>query len=126
MIDLFSELFGMFDDFDSVFAVNSFPKETKKCPVCQSSWEDFRKTGRFGCGECYKTFESGADEVLKQIHSSTANNGKIPSKSGAQVKAKRRLIELKAELKTAVANEDYERAAKLHSEIKEIEAGGIK
>lgn len=126
MIDLFSELFGMFDDFDNVFTVNTQPKESKKCPVCSSTWEDFNKTGKFGCGECYKVFEGGAERVLRQIHSSSQHAGKIPSKSGAEVKAKRRLENLKKELKEAVANEDYERAAKLHNQIKELEAGGIK
>ena len=125
-MDLFSELFGMFDDFDNMFTVNTMTKETKKCPVCGYGWTDFNRTGKFGCGECYKTFKTGSERVLRQVHSSSEHSGKIPSKSGAEVKAKRRLEELRKKLKDAVAREDYETAAQLHAEIKEIEGGGIK
>ncbi|MBQ3125277.1 MAG: UvrB/UvrC motif-containing protein [Clostridia bacterium] len=125
-MDLFSELFGMFDDFDNMFTVSTIPKETKKCPVCGYGWSDFNRTGKFGCSECYKTFRDGAGRVLRQVHSASEHSGKIPSKSGAEVKAKRRLEELRKSLKDAVAREDYESAAKLHAEIKEIEGSGIK
>ena len=125
-MDLFSELFGMFDNFDNMFTVSTMPKETKKCPVCGYGWSDFNRTGKFGCSECYKTFRNGAERVLRQVHSASEHSGKIPSKSGAEVKAKRRLEELRKQLKDAVAREDYETAAKLHAEIKEIEGSGIK
>ena len=125
-MDIFSELLGMFDEFDNVFSVNTSQKESKTCPVCGYRWSDFNRSGKFGSPECYKTFETGADRVLRQIHSSSNHTGKIPSKSGAEVKAKRRLEELRRKLKEAVASEDYETAAKLHSEIKQIEEGGIK
>lgn len=126
MMDLFSELFGMFDDFDHMFAANAAPRESKTCPVCGCTWNDFNRSGKFGCGECYKVFNSAADSVLRQIHSTSLHSGKIPSKSGAEVKLKRRLEELRRQLKDAVANEDYENAAKLHAQIKEIEGGGTK
>ena len=125
-MDLFSELFGMFDDFDNMFTVNTMPKETKKCPVCGYGWVDFNRTGRFGCSECYKTFKTDSERVLRQAHSASEHIGRIPSKSGAEVKAKRRLEELRRSLKDAVAREDYETAAQIHAEIKEIEGGGIK
>lgn len=125
-MDLFSELFGMFDDLDNLFASTAIQKESKTCPVCGLSWSEFNRTGKFGCSECYNTFRNGAERVLRQVHSSSEHSGKIPSKSGVELKAKRRLAELKQNLKEAVAREDYETAAKLHAEIKEIEGGGIK
>ena len=126
MMDLFSELFGMFDDFDSVFSVNTIPKENKVCPVCGRIRLDINRTGKFGCSECYNTFKDGAAQLLRQIHASSEHSGKIPSKSGAEVRAKRVLEELRRKLKDAVASEDYETAAKLHSQIKEIEGSGLK
>lgn len=125
-MDIFSELFGMFDEFDDFFTPIMQVKESKKCPLCQSRWEDIKRTGKFGCDECYKTFYEGTKAALRQIHSATEHTGKIPSKSGAEVKAKRRLAELKTQLKEAVDSENYELAAKLHSEIKEIEGGVTK
>ena len=77
MMDLFSELFNMFDDFDSVFAANATQRESKTCPVCGYTWSDFNRSGKFGCGECYKTFQDGSERVLRQIHSTSAHSGKI-------------------------------------------------
>ena len=123
-MDLFSELFGMFDGLDMWAQPQSqTSKDNKACPVCGRTWNDFAKTGRFGCGECYKTFRTGAERALRQAHSSSEHIGKVPSKSGAEIKQKRRLEELKRELKAAVAAENYEQAAKLHAEIKAIEGG---
>lgn len=127
MMDLFSELFNMFDDLDmfgSPMVQNTAQKGGSVCPVCGHSWGDFTATGRFGCGECYKTFSAGASQALRQIHSSSEHVGKVPSKSSAEIKQKRRLDDLKRRLKEAVAKEDYETAAKLHSEIKSIEGNG--
>lgn len=126
MMDLFSELFDMFDNMGTFSAPQMTPKENRVCPVCGHTWADFNKTGKFGCGECYKTFESGASSVLRQVHSSAQHVGKVPSKSGTQIKAKRRLDELKRKLKEAVAAENYEEAARLHVEIKSIEGGALK
>jgi protein arginine kinase activator len=126
MMDLFSELFDMFDNINTAFNTSPSVKDNRVCPVCGHSWEDFRRSGKFGCSACYETFKNGASQVLRQVHSSSEHRGKIPSKSGAEVKAKRRLEELRRQLKEAVAAEDYEKAAKLHSEIKQIEGGGIK
>ena len=124
-MDIFTELFGMFDDFDSIFTTMGEVKGTKKCPVCGSAWQDIRKNGRFGCSECYVTFSDSAKESLRQIHATSHHNGKLPSKSGAEIKLKRKLEELRTQLKEAVAKEEYEVAAKLHAEITELE-GGIK
>lgn len=126
MMDLFSELFDMFDGMGTFTAPQTVQKENRACPVCGHTWADFNKTGKFGCGECYRVFANGANSVLRQIHSSSQHAGKIPSKSSADIKAKRRLEELKKKLKEAVAAENYEEAARLHAEIKGIEGGSAK
>lgn len=125
MKDLFSEIFDMFDNLE-MLGVQPVVRDNRKCPVCGHTWSDFSRSRKFGCGECYKTFRESAAQVLRQAHSSAQHMGKISSKSGAEVKAKRRLEELKRQLKEAVSKEDYETAAKLHAEIKTIEGGGIK
>lgn len=116
MYDLFSDLFDIFDAFEPSYT------EEKKCPVCGHTYSDFRQTGKFGCGECYNTFRAYAADVLRQVHSTTAHTGKIPSKSSGEIKKKRRYEELKAKLQAAVRSEDYELAAKLHKEIRAMES----
>lgn len=117
MYDLFSDFFDGFDLFMQPVTV----KEEKKCPVCGHTYSDFRRTGKIGCSECYKVFRSSIAETLRRIQPSTTHTGKIPSKSGEELKLRRKYETLKQELSAAVKNEDYETAAKLHKQIREIE-----
>lgn len=117
MYDLFSDFFDAFDIFSQPVKYS----EEKKCPVCGRTYSEFARTGKFGCGECYRTFRRSAEEVLRQVHSTAEHTGKIPSKSGDALKKKRRYESLKAELRDAVKNEEYELAAKLHKEIRAME-----
>ena len=120
MYDLFSE----FEDFFNSFASFIQPvahKEEQKCPVCGHTWSDFRKSGRFGCSECYNTFRTPAASALKQIHANSQHTGKFPSKWGKLLMKKRQVAELKAQLQEAVRSEDYETAAKLHKQIRAME-----
>jgi protein arginine kinase activator len=118
MYDLFSDFFDGFDFLMQPTAV----KEEKKCPVCGHTYSDFRRTGKIGCGECYNVFRAPIAETLKQVQPSTIHTGKLPSKSGEELRLKRRYESLKSELAAAVKNEDYEKAAKLHKQIREIES----
>ncbi len=118
MYDLFSDFFDAFD----MFAQPVTYKEEKKCPVCGRTYSQFARDGKFGCGECYKTFRAPVSEVLRQIHSTTRHTGKVPSKSGSAIKKQRRYEQLKAQLQEAVKSEDYEKAAKLHKEIRAMES----
>lgn len=117
MYDLFSDFFDGFD----LFMQPAVSKEEKKCPVCKRTYSDFRRTGKIGCSECYTVFRAPITETLRQVQPSVTHTGKIPSKSGEGLKLKRKYESLRQELSAAVKNEDYEKAAKLHKEIREIE-----
>ena len=118
MYDLFSEFFNGFDYFPE----NVVYKSETKCPVCGRTYSDFRKTGRLGCGKCYSIFRTMLSSTMRQIHQNPSHMGKIPSHSDSEIKLKRKYEMLKQQLSKAVENEDYEAAAKLHREIKEIES----
>lgn len=117
MYDLFSDFFDGFDLFMQPVKV----KEEKKCPVCGHTYSDFCRTGKIGCSECYNVFRSSIAETLRRVQPSITHTGKIPSKSGEALKLRRKYEKLKQELSAAVKNEDYETAAKLHKQIREIE-----
>ncbi|MCI8404245.1 MAG: hypothetical protein HFE49_05010 [Clostridia bacterium] len=117
MYDLFSDFFDGFD----LFMQPAVSREEKKCPVCGHTYSDFRRTGKIGCGECYNVFRAPITETLRRVQPSPLHKGKIPSKSGEELKLKRKYETLKQELSDAVKNEDYETAAKLHKQIREIE-----
>ncbi len=120
MYDLFSDFFDIMDAF-----VQTPAQEEIKCPLCGHTWNDFRQSGRLGCGECYNTFRSSAASAIRQIHSTTVHNGKIPSKAGEGLNRKKEYEALKHKLQQAVQSEDYETAAQLHKKIREMEKEGI-
>lgn len=103
-------------------------KETKiKCQRCGLTYEDFKKIGRLGCGECYSAFREALLPLLKRIHGSTQHCGKSPTKKTTKAvavkveKAKDELQEMKYKLQKAVGLEEFEEAAKLRDKIKEME-----
>ena len=116
MYDIFSEFANFFDDFD-VFPTY---RETLVCPGCKRTYEAFKNSGKFGCARCYETFKIPVAKTLKQIHQNVVHTGKIPAGSAQEIKLKKRYEELKTQLQKAVADEDYETAAKLHKELKSL------
>jgi len=101
-------------------------KETRvKCSRCGLTYEDFKKVGRLGCGECYSTFKEVLLPLLKRIHGSTQHYGKSPTKKAARVpkttKVKNGLQELRDGLQKAIQLEEFEEAAKLRDKIREME-----
>ena len=103
-------------------------KEIKvKCPKCGMAYEDFKKTGRLGCGTCYSAFEGSLVPLIKRIHGSTEHFGKAPVKISkpSRVTARRKKVseleELKAGLQRAIKLEEFEEAAQLRDKIRELE-----
>lgn len=118
MDDMFSSFFNV---FPSMHVASTL--ETIKCKQCGSTYDDFKNTGKLGCPECYETFESELDNVLKRLH---GNNRHVKSERKFEFKDKKEkqqdeLTKLKEELKLCVEKEEYEQAAKLRDEIRKIE-----
>lgn len=96
-------------------------EEKVKCENCGLMYEDFKKIGRLGCGECYSAFRENLYPLLKRIHGSTQHFGKAPKKALKVVKTKNELQELKEKLQKAIQLEQFEEAAKLRDKIRELE-----
>ena len=108
----FSGLFStFFNDSDSI-------DTGEKCPVCSMTKGEFIRLGKPGCSNCYTVFESSMKPLLKKIHSTTTHTGKVYS-PGATPENK--IDQLKAQLKEAIEKEEYEKAARIRDEIKEME-----
>jgi len=91
------------------------------CPICQISFSEFRNTGRLGCPHDYEVFRDELMPLLENIHEETRHAGKVPRRSPMISKQQTNLIQRRNELKRAVADEDYEAAARLRDEIKTLE-----
>src|ERR1019366_7921690 len=89
-----------------------------KCPRCGFSQADFKKSGRLGCPECYKTFAEGLSGLLKTMHKGTRHIGKAPEALRATRDTVDRLKSLQKKLAKAIDTEDFEAAATLRDEIK--------
>ncbi|MCK8816241.1 UvrB/UvrC motif-containing protein [Natroniella sulfidigena] len=92
-----------------------------RCSNCDLSYQEFSHNGRLGCSQCYDYFGDKINKILRRIHSSNRHTGKIPKRIGENVRVKRKINNLKEEMGQAVAKEEFERAAVLRDEIKELE-----
>lgn len=81
------------------------------CPVCHFTLEDYRRTNRLGCPDCYTFLASELNTTCED-----AEDGETPQ----QEQPHRSTKDLEAELHQAVEREDYERAAVLRDEIKAL------
>jgi protein arginine kinase activator len=91
-----------------------------KCPRCGFTQADFKKSGRLGCPECYKTFAEGLEGLLKTMHKGTRHAGKVPEALRASREQADRLKSLQKKLDKAIKEEDFEQAAQLRDELKQL------
>jgi len=93
--------------------------EKKRCDLCGCSFDDIRARGRVGCGKCYEVFENELNATVNSIHGYAVH---VP-RSGKEntVKVENEIEKLRAEQRSAVENEDYEKAAELRDRIRELE-----
>jgi protein arginine kinase activator len=100
---------------------------TVSCPNCGLAFEDFARQGRFGCGECYKTFRGDLEKIMRKIHGASLHRGKAPTFDLPDVKSDgnsditlpvKEEERLESELKKAIEAEDFERAAEIRDKLK--------
>ena len=113
--DLWGSLFG--DELPSA-------ADSVRCKSCNSSFDEIAKRGKLGCPECYKTFYDKLLPSLRKLHGKTHHMGRVPDSADENAKNAYRLTRLKEQLKSAVEDEEYEKAAQLRDEIRTLESGG--
>jgi protein arginine kinase activator len=119
-----SDLLAGLADFE--LPVQTPEKISAECQNCHLTYKDFKKIGRLGCSECYKYFRKYLVSLLKRIHGSSQHLGKLPVKlAGANAdKTKKKvdtLPELKEKLQKAISSEEFEEAARLRDQIRQLE-----
>ena len=121
----FQKQFNITDFLSELVDINSGDKLTSpkvKCSRCGLTYEDFKKTGRLGCAQCYEDMKTQIIPLLKNIHGTTKHKGKTPHlKIKEQASTEDRLKELRLYLERAVKLEEYEEAAAIRDEIKDLE-----
>lgn len=132
--NLFADWGSGFGSLLSGFMGSAAPaRQVTRCPGCGASFEDITRSGKIGCAECYHTFRGQLLPIIQRIHGTAQHKGKVPGSSalrGTDTNNKivaveeTPLEEKKRLLKQAIETQDFERAAVLRDEIKELEQHG--
>ncbi len=91
------------------------------CATCGLSYQQFRETGRLGCGDCYNAFEEELNNILRKIHGAGLHVGKLPEGSDKDLKIKRKIEDLKEKMRVSIEQEEFEKSAKIRDEVKRLE-----
>jgi len=92
------------------------------CDVCGMRFSEFRQQSLLGCPHDYDAFAEVLLPLLERAQGgATQHVGKVPHRAGGDQKKHTALLRLRAELKNAIAAEDYEKAAMLRDQIKELD-----
>jgi protein arginine kinase activator len=92
-----------------------------RCETCGLTYAQFSKSGRFGCSDCYTFLGDRLDPLFRRIHGNTQHIGKVPERTGGQLKRRKELEQLKQALQRHIASEEFEIAAEIRDRIKALE-----
>ena len=91
------------------------------CESCGTTHSEFKKGGRLGCEACYHVFRPVLDPLLEGMHAGSKHLGKIPSSSQLKVEFQQSMVRLRSDLQNAIEQEDYEEAARIRDQLKDLE-----
>jgi protein arginine kinase activator len=92
------------------------------CDECGLAFSEFRETGLLGCPHCYKAFEDHLASLIERAQEGATHHlGKVPNRAGAGEARQVQLTRMRKRLDDAVACEDYELAAQLRDDIRQLE-----
>lgn len=106
---------------DLAAEMTSAGKTVIKCSNCGLTYEEFGKTGRLGCAECYESFAKLLMPLIKRVQHATQHVGRRPSRLAAPMRLTHDLKELQNRLQKSIEHEAFEEAARLRDQIKQLE-----
>jgi protein arginine kinase activator len=86
------------------------------CPLCGLKFMEYRAGGRLGCPNDYQVFARGLLPLVQRAHGATRHVGKVARTRPPSPAVER--LHLRQQLRTAVAREDYEEAARLRDQLR--------
>lgn len=90
------------------------------CEQCGMTYAEFQKGGMLGCANCYQAFKTPLTALLQRVHGNTQHAGRVPGGVHSGVSIRMNIDRLKQKLQQAVADEEYEQAAKLRDAIRAL------
>lgn len=118
----FHEDLGFFSPLMSPFT----PREERSCPHCKTTLAAVKKKGVFGCPSCYEAFQPFLDLSPFVGQGYTGGRLTLSQKEKEKKEEEKPSLEgeikkMKQELRRAVEEENYEKAALLRDKIRETE-----
>lgn len=113
-------LAGIQEEGEEMDAEEFLTGELLLCESCGTTYNDYREMGLLGCARCYEAFGETLRESIHQFQGAALHNGKLPVNPSEGALLRYRMLELERRLKQQVAVEDYEKAAEIRDEIREI------
>jgi protein arginine kinase activator len=92
-----------------------------RCQRCGLTYPEFKQTSQLGCSQCYATFASVLEPLLKKIHGGTQHVGKTSMPTVRTLQPIQELAQLKLDLREAIKTEAFEKAAAIRDHIRSLE-----
>ena len=90
------------------------------CEQCGMTYQEFQKLGMLGCANCYQAFKTPMTALLQRVHGNTQHAGRVPGGVHSGTSIRMNIDRLKQKLQRAIADEEYEQAAKLRDSIRAL------
>lgn len=116
--------FNLWDNefFKSLMTSNEYRADNNlTCTGCGMHYSDFGRSGKLGCPMCYRSFYAKLLPIIKRWQGASRHVGKVPLQGTNEIENLHRLQRLRQDLHKAVSAEEYEVAAQLRDEIKQLE-----
>ncbi|MEK6677064.1 MAG: UvrB/UvrC motif-containing protein [Planctomycetota bacterium] len=96
--------------------------EDLSCSECGMTFKEFQNKGLLGCPHDYVAFRNILLRLIERAHGSKARHvGKVPRDADLAIRKQTGLLRLRRELQEAIDQENYERAAHVRDQIKDME-----
>lgn len=103
--------------------VSKVVRAQRACPECDTRLQTILDTNLVGCAACYTHFSDELPALLGRLHESPSHRGKGPRATDTHAQLKADLQAKRALLRSVLKSENYEEAASLRDEIRDLEAG---
>ena len=90
------------------------------CPRCGETYQEFQKTGMLGCPDCYQAFRKELTPLITRVQGRAQHAGRRPPVSEEEQKRLLLMEELRTKMEAAVAEENFEEAARLRDELRAL------
>ncbi|MBE5770261.1 MAG: UvrB/UvrC motif-containing protein [Clostridia bacterium] len=90
------------------------------CPNCGETYAEFQKSGMLGCAECYQAFRKELTPLITRVQGRAQHAGRRPPVSEEEQARINEMESLRARMEAAVAEENFEEAAKLRDALRAL------